>query len=288
MKEKRNFTLIELLVVIAGRVPLPGNKAFVAAALPLFLLALPGAPPRAPRKAGFTLIELLVVIAIIAILAAMLLPALNMAREKARAANCGSNIKQVLTGLTLYADDNRGWTIPNYRNGLGGWGLENTTYGLFPNYLPRKAAKCPGDLGAIGSYTGIYGMYVYTKDSNLGVNGANAADVIGGGSFNYVENDPSRITYRPSAIKSASKTVFLGESRASKLSGSTTIGAGSYTFSPTNYIDGSIQQGVATVHGDRANCGFFDGHVAAENANQLKQMNNKFTYILKSTFVSTW
>jgi len=83
------FTLIELLVVIAiiailgGKVPLPGNEAFVAAALPLFLLASPGASPRAPRKTAFTLIELLVVIAIIAILAAMLLPALNQARTKA-------------------------------------------------------------------------------------------------------------------------------------------------------------------------------------------------------------
>ena len=71
------------------------------------------------KRTHFTMIELLIVISIIAILAAMLLPALNKARQAAQAVHCLSNQKQLMLGLLNYGDSFGSWTPECFGNGTG-------------------------------------------------------------------------------------------------------------------------------------------------------------------------
>lgn len=122
---------------------------------------------------GFTLVELLVVISIIAVLAALLLPALGGAKKKGKEAECTNHLRQIGVGLRLWAHDNEGrfpWTVPVVDGGSLNSGDWTDHYRAASNELSTtKILHCPMDKGRTAVNAGATGRDWATLDGDRNI-----------------------------------------------------------------------------------------------------------------------
>ncbi len=219
------------------------------------------------RKTRFTLVELLVVIAVIAILAGLLLPALNAAREKANSIGCVNNLSQLLKGQQLYASDfdDHFYFVSDTAGTILYW--TDMLYRI-RKYVPDgRVFSCSSNPNSPKKYDGwkAYGMYRAGKrgvdgygdtdwQNNVTRNGDFVVRTAGTGEF---------LGYKINRMKGASEFVLITDSV------NISTGAPVLQWKPGWFLDDN--SGIHMLHKGRANSAFADGHVAAKTAFQLRR-----------------
>ena len=209
-------------------------------------------------KKQFTLIELLVVIAIIAILAAMLLPALSAARERARSANCISKLKQIGLAEFMYSGVNKDYVaMPNA--GLADY-VNNKTIAAQTSAVANYAPDGPVEKLLMGGFLGMNLSYLTADSKEKAFRCPSDSLYKDGAAVSYIN-----AIIIVDTDKVAKKRVIVGRDNPgcatwfdlhAGLSGAPTAGAGGYV---------SATDGTGTSnHPTNVNAGYLGGHVGSK------------------------